>query len=153
MQKPSNPQGTRDFGPEIMRKREYILDTIKTVYKKYGFEPIETPSLEKLETLEGKYGEEGDKLLYKIRSNKELAAEVTSEQAEGLKKLLPGAWIAGESKLGLRYDLTVPFARFVCNIVMILHFLFADTKSKMYGGQIDHKKEDLGSLHNAMQIV
>jgi len=113
MQKPSNPQGTRDFGPEIMRKREYILDTIKTVYKKYGFEPIETPSLEKLETLEGKYGEEGDKLLYKIRSNKELAAEVTSEQAEGLKKLLPGAWIAGESKLGLRYDLTVPFARFV----------------------------------------
>ena len=58
MQKPSNPQGTRDFGPEIMRKREYILDTIKTVYKKYGFEPIETPSLEKLETLEGKYGEE-----------------------------------------------------------------------------------------------
>ncbi|MFT5056762.1 MAG: histidyl-tRNA synthetase, partial [Pseudoalteromonas distincta] len=113
MQKPSNPQGTRDFGPEIMRKREYILDTIKTVYKKYGFEPIETPSLEKLETLEGKYGEEGDKLLYKIRSNKDLAAEVTSEQAEGLKKLLPGAWIAGESKLGLRYDLTVPFARFV----------------------------------------
>ena len=71
MQKPSNPQGTRDFGPEIMRKREYILDTIKTVYKKYGFEPIETPSLEKLETLEGKYGEEGDKLLYKIRSNKD----------------------------------------------------------------------------------
>lgn len=113
MQKPANPQGTRDFGPEIMRKREYILDTIKTVYKKYGFEPLETPALEKLETLEGKYGEEGDKLLYKIRSNKELAADSTPQQAEALKKLYPDSWIAGESKLGLRYDLTVPFARFV----------------------------------------
>ena len=57
MAKPSNPQGTRDFGPQVMRKREFILDTIRTVFKKYGFEPIETPALELLDTLEGKYGE------------------------------------------------------------------------------------------------
>lgn len=113
MAKPSNPQGTRDFGPQVMRKRDFILDTIRTVFKKYGFEPLETPALEKLDTLEGKYGDEGDKLLYKIRSNKELVSEVPDDKAVSIKSLFPNRWIPGASKLGLRYDLTVPFARFV----------------------------------------
>lgn len=113
MAKPSNPQGTRDFGPQVMRKRDFILDTIRTVFKKYGFEPLETPALELLETLEGKYGEEGNKLLYKIRSNKEIVNEVPADKAESVKTLFPDRWIPGNSKLGLRYDLTIPFARFV----------------------------------------
>jgi histidyl-tRNA synthetase len=113
MQKPSNAQGTRDFGPDIMRKRDFILDTTKNIYKKYGFEPLETPALENLETLEGKYGEEGAKLLYKIRSNSPLSAEVSKAEADRLSEIFPSRWISGSSKLGLRYDLTVPFARFV----------------------------------------
>ena len=113
MQKPSNAQGTRDFGPEVMRKRDFILKSIRQVFVRYGFEPIETPAIEKLEMLEGKYGEEGDKLLYKIRSNKEIVNEVSADKAEEIKTLFPDRWIPGDSKLGLRYDLTVPFARFV----------------------------------------
>ena len=113
MQKPSNPQGTRDFGPEVMRKRNVILDTIQGVFKKYAFEPLETPALENLSMLTGKYGDEGDKLLYKIRSNREIVHEIGDEKAQTIKDLFPDRWIPGESKLGLRYDLTVPFARFV----------------------------------------
>ena len=113
MQKPSNPQGTRDFGPEVMRKRNLILDTIRGVFKKYAFEPLETPALENLSMLTGKYGDEGDKLLYKIRSNREISHEIDEEKAKTIKDLFPDRWIPGESKLGLRYDLTVPFARFV----------------------------------------
>jgi histidyl-tRNA synthetase len=113
MSKPSNPQGTRDFGPAVMRKRNYILNTIKTVFQKYGFEPLETPAMEKLETLTGKYGDEGDKLLYKIRSNKSLQQEINEEVGKKVSDLLGDRWVPGDSKLGLRYDLTVPFARFV----------------------------------------
>lgn len=113
MQKPSNPQGTRDFGPSVMRKRNYILDTIREIFVNYGFEPLETPALENLSLLTGKYGDEGDKLLYKIRSNKEIVNEIGSQQASQLKGIFPDRWIPGKSKLGLRYDLTVPFARFV----------------------------------------
>ena len=113
MSKPSNPQGTRDFSPEVMIKRQYILDAITSVYRSFGFEPLETPALENLDTLTGKYGEEGDKLLYKIRSNKEITQELDDQKAEALRNLIPNRWIPGRSKLGLRYDLTVPFARFV----------------------------------------
>lgn len=113
MQKPANPQGTRDFGPKVMRKRNHILDTIRGIFLKYGFEQLETPALEKLDTLEGKYGEEGDKLLYKIRSNRALLNELDERKAEKLNELFPDKWIPGASKLGLRYDLTVPFARYV----------------------------------------
>ena len=113
MQKPSNPQGTRDFGPEVMRKRNIILDTIKGVFKKYAFEPLETPAIENLSMLTGKYGDEGDKLLYKIRSNREIVHEIDEEKAQKINELFPERWIPGESKLGLRFDLTVPFARFV----------------------------------------
>ena len=67
--KPSLPQGTRDFGPAVVRKRKYILDTIRTVFELYGFQPLETPAMENLDTLMGKYGEEGDKLIFKILNN------------------------------------------------------------------------------------
>jgi histidyl-tRNA synthetase len=113
MLKPSNPQGTRDFGPEVMRKRNIILDTIQGVFKKYAFEPLETPAIENLSMLNGKYGDEGDKLLYKIRSNREIVHEIDDEKAQKITELFPDRWIPGKSKLGLRYDLTVPFARFV----------------------------------------
>ena len=69
MSKPSLPQGTRDFGPAVVRKRNYILQTIRTVFELYGFQPLETPAMENLETLMGKYGEEGDKLIFKILNN------------------------------------------------------------------------------------
>ncbi|MEK9601614.1 MAG: ATP phosphoribosyltransferase regulatory subunit, partial [Bacteroidota bacterium] len=96
-----------------MRKRNIILDTIKGVFKKYAFEPLETPAIENLSMLTGKYGDEGDKLLYKIRSNREIVHEIDEEKAQKINELFPERWIPGESKLGLRYDLTVPFARFV----------------------------------------
>ena len=108
-QKPSIPKGTRDFLPEVMVRRNYIFDTIKSVFKRYGFLPIETPSMENLSTLLGKYGEEGDKLLFRILNSGDFMSEVPQDgqPLESLK-------LAGKiSEKGLRYDLTVPFARFV----------------------------------------
>jgi len=109
-QKPSIPKGTRDFSPTEMAKRNYIFDTIKGVFKLYGFQQIETPAMENLSTLMGKYGEEGDKLLFKIlNSGDYLSAINPSELAEpNSLKLTPKI-----SEKGLRYDLTVPFARYV----------------------------------------
>ena len=109
-QKPSIPKGTRDFSPEEMAKRNYIFDTIKSVYKTYGFQPIETPAMENLSTLLGKYGEEGDKLLFKILNSGDFtsgadASDFTSDRANALSTKI--------CEKGLRYDLTVPFARYV----------------------------------------
>ncbi|MBN2612574.1 MAG: histidine--tRNA ligase [Bacteroidales bacterium] len=109
VQKPSIPKGTRDFLPSEMVKRTYIFDTIKKVFQKYGYLPIETPAMEKLETLLGKYGDEGDKLLFKIlNSGNFLKDAQIVELPEESNKL--AMQISGK---GLRYDLTVPFARFV----------------------------------------
>lgn len=110
MQKPSIPKGTRDFSPEEMAKRNYIFDTIKNVYRLYGFRQIETPAMENLSTLMGKYGEEGDKLLFKILNSGDFLASMHAEDiAEG-----NSAKTANKiSEKGLRYDLTVPFARYV----------------------------------------
>ncbi|MDR0743635.1 MAG: histidine--tRNA ligase [Tannerella sp.] len=109
-QKPSIPKGTRDFSPAEMAKRNYIFDTIRDVYHLYGFQPIETPAMENLSTLMGKYGEEGDKLLFKILNSGDYLATFTEE--EWLEK--NSAKFAGKiCEKGLRYDLTVPFARFV----------------------------------------
>ena len=108
-QKPSIAKGTRDFLPEVMVRRNYIFDTIKAVFKRYGFLPIETPSMENLSTLLGKYGEEGDKLLFRILNSGDFMSgvEQNGEPLESLK-------LAGKiTEKGLRYDLTVPFARFV----------------------------------------
>jgi histidyl-tRNA synthetase len=109
-QKPSIPKGTRDFSPAEMVKRNYIFETIKEVFRLYGFQPIETPAMENLSTLMGKYGEEGDKLLFKILNSGDFAASVQDETwAEKNSNKLTSKI----SDKGLRYDLTVPTARFV----------------------------------------
>lgn len=109
-QKPSIPKGTRDFGPVEMAKRNYIFDTIKEVYALYGFQQIETPAMETLQTLMGKYGEEGDKLLFKILNSGDYMNKVSDEDLHSLNLLKLAAKLCEK---GLRYDLTVPFARYV----------------------------------------
>jgi len=109
-QKPSIPKGTRDFSPVEMVRRNYIFDTIKDVFRLYGFQPIETPAMENLSTLMGKYGEEGDKLLFKILNSGDFISKVSEETYEGKDSVKITTQI---SEKGLRYDLTVPFARFV----------------------------------------
>jgi histidyl-tRNA synthetase len=118
-QKPSIPKGTRDFGPIPMMRRNYIFNTVRSVFELYGYQPIETPAMETLETLTGKYGDEGDKLIFKILNSGDFAASIKPEQAlrlssdpstsmEVSKSLVPQL-----AEKALRYDLTVPFARFV----------------------------------------
>lgn len=109
-QKPSIPKGTRDFGPVEMAKRNYIFNTIKEVYALYGFQQIETPAMETLQTLMGKYGEEGDKLLFKILNSGDYMNKVSDEDIHSLGLLKLAAKLCEK---GLRYDLTVPFARYV----------------------------------------
>ena len=103
-QKPSIPKGTRDFSPSEMMRRTYIFETIKRVFRTYGFAPLETPAMENLSTLLGKYGDEGDKLLFKILNSGDYAANLSDEQVRNASKIC---------EKGLRYDLTVPFARYV----------------------------------------
>ncbi|GHS98114.1 histidine--tRNA ligase [Bacteroidia bacterium] len=110
MQKPSIPSGTRDFSPEEMAKRNYIFDTIRNVFHLYGFKQIETPALENLSTLMGKYGEEGDKLLFKILNSGDFLNKISEDELSERNSLKLTNKI---SEKGLRYDLTVPFARFV----------------------------------------
>ncbi len=111
--KPTLPQGTRDFSASVVRKRQYIFTTIKNIFELYGFQPLETPAMENLETLTGKYGEEGDKLIFKILNNgldnpaKHDAAKLDFE------KVLEGKSVKGITERALRYDLTIPFARYV----------------------------------------
>ena len=109
-QKPSIPKGTRDFGPSEMARRNYIFDTIKQVYQLYGFQQIETPAMETLGTLMGKYGEEGDKLLFKVLNSGDYLSKVTPEELAERNSLRLAAKLCEK---GLRYDLTVPFARYV----------------------------------------
>ncbi len=103
-QKPSIPKGTRDFSPLEMMRRQYIFDRIRAVFRTFGFSPLETPSMENLSTLLGKYGDEGDKLLFKILNSGDYAAGLTDEEVRNASKVC---------EKGLRYDLTVPFARYV----------------------------------------
>ena len=109
-QKPSIPKGTRDFSPLEMAKRNYIFDTIKQVYQLYGFQQIETPAMETLGTLMGKYGEEGDKLLFKVLNSGDYLNKVSDEELQERNALHLAAKLCEK---GLRYDLTVPFARYV----------------------------------------
>lgn len=120
-QKPSIPKGTRDFGPVEMAKRNYIFDTIKEVYALYGFQQIETPAMETLQTLMGKYGEEGDKLLFKILNSGDYMNKVSDEDLHSLNSLKLAAKLCEK---GLRYDLTVPFARYVVQHREELQFPF-----------------------------
>ena len=110
MSKPSIPKGTRDFGPRAMARRQWIFSTIRSVFERHGFLPVETPSFENLKTLTGKYGEEGDKLIFRILNNGDYLSKANSEAliSKDSKLLTPTI-----SKKALRYDLTVPFARFV----------------------------------------
>ena len=107
--KPSLVKGTRDFGPEQMQKRLFIFETIRRTFQRFGFQPLETPSMENLSVLTGKYGDEGDQLLYKILNSGDYAAGLTeADLQDGSKRLTPKI-----AEKGLRYDLTVPFARYV----------------------------------------
>ena len=108
MAKAAIPKGTRDFGPTQMLGRNFIFNTLKSVFQTYGFQPIETPAMEKLETLTGKYGEEGDRLIFKI-----LARGAKLDKGLNLLANTPNASQSVLSEDALRYDLTVPFARFV----------------------------------------
>ncbi len=110
MQKPSIPKGTRDFSPEEMAKRNYIFNTIREVFNLYGYQQIETPAMENLSTLMGKYGDEGDKLLFKILNSGDFLAGVSDDE---IKENNPAKLATKICEKGLRYDLTVPFARFV----------------------------------------
>ena len=114
-QKPTIPKGTRDFSPAEMMRRQYIFDTIKKVFRTYGFAPLETPAMENLSTLLGKYGDEGDKLLFKILNSGDYATGLTDDEVRHFPKI---------SEKGLRYDLTVPFARYVVQHQNELSFPF-----------------------------
>lgn len=118
-QKPGIPKGTRDFSPIEMHKRNFIFDTIKEVYELYGFQPLETPAMENLSTLTGKYGEEGDRLLFKILNSGDYLTKVKDISAEHASSLTPKI-----AEKGLRYDLTVPFARYVVQHQHELSFPF-----------------------------
>ena len=113
MSKPSLPQGTRDFNAATVQKRQYIFQTIRTVFELYGFQPLETPAMEQLETLMGKYGEEGDKLIFKILNNGLDNPQKAAATSEGFQKILDGKSSTQITERALRYDLTIPFARYV----------------------------------------
>ena len=134
VQKPSVPKGTRDFLPSEMVKRNFIFDTIKEVFKRFGYLPIETPSMENLSTLLGKYGDEGDKLLFKILNSGDYFSKIRSKSEIAASRALKLGWFLEKNKLnkittkvsekGLRYDLTVPFARFVVQHLNEITFPF-----------------------------
>jgi histidyl-tRNA synthetase len=113
MSRPSIPQGTRDFGPEVVRKRSHILNVIKNVFELYGFQPLETPAMENLDTLMGKYGEDGDKLIFKILNNGLDNTAKEKQVREDFEKILQGRNTKGITERALKYDLTIPFARYV----------------------------------------
>ena len=109
----SIPQGTRDFNAQVIRKRNYIFQTIRKVFESYGFEPLETPAMEQLDTLMGKYGEEGDKLIFRILNNGLDRPEKQEKARADFEKILNGQSSTGITERALRYDLTIPFARYV----------------------------------------
>ena len=111
--KPSLPQGTRDFGPEVVRKRQYILNTIKNVFELYGFQPLETPAMENLDTLMGKYGDEGDKLIFKVLNNGLNDPKNIEKSKAAFENILGGKNDKNLTERALKYDLTIPFARYV----------------------------------------
>lgn len=111
--KPSIPQGTRDFAPQTVKERQYILNTIKQVYELYGYQPLETPAVENLATLTGKYGDEGDKLMFKVLNNGLNNPAKKDKIAAAFQQVMDGKTSIDITERALRYDLTIPFARFV----------------------------------------
>lgn len=124
MSKPGLPQGTRDFGPETVYKRHFIFDTIRGIFELYGYEPLETPAVENLETLLGKYGEEGDKLLFKILNNGLDHPSKKDSATAAFGEILAGKTSRLITERALRYDLTIPFARYVATNHKTLNFPF-----------------------------
>jgi len=124
MSKPSLPQGTRDFNAATVQKRQFIFKTIQSVFETYGFQPLETPAMENLETLMGKYGEEGDKLIFKILNNGLDNPQKKEQTLEGVEKLFAGKTSTALTERALRYDLTIPFARYVAMNHGSLNFPF-----------------------------
>jgi len=124
MSKPSLPQGTRDFNAATVQKRQFIFQTIKTVFELYGFQALETPAMENLETLMGKYGEEGDKLIFKILNNGLDNPQKKEQTLEGIEKMFAGKTSLALTERALRYDLTIPFARYVAMNHGSLNFPF-----------------------------
>jgi histidyl-tRNA synthetase len=124
MSKPGLPQGMRDFGPETVRKRNFIFDTIRSVFELYGYEPLETPAMENLDTLLGKYGDEGDKLIFKVLNNG-LDHDSKKESARAaFENILSGKNDKAITERALRYDLTIPFARYVATNQNVIPFPF-----------------------------
>ena len=121
---PTIPKGTRDFSPSEMRKRNYVFQIIKQSFEKYGFEQIETPSMENLDTLTGKYGDEGDKLIFKILNSGDFLSKTMYDANSTSKSIASDI-----SKKALRYDLTVPFARYVVQHQNDISFPFKKTFS------------------------
>jgi histidyl-tRNA synthetase len=113
MAKPSLPQGTRDFGPDVVRRRNFIFNSIRSVFELYGFQPLETPALENLDTLMGKYGDEGDKLIFKILNNGLNDPKHHDKAKQAFENVLQGKNDRNLTERALKYDLTIPFARFV----------------------------------------
>ena len=113
MSKASIPQGTRDFSAEVIRKRNFIFNNIKSIFELYGYEPLETPTMENLETLMGKYGDEGDKLIFKILNNGLDHVSKKEKAKQDFEKILDGKNSTTITERALRYDLTIPFARYV----------------------------------------
>jgi histidyl-tRNA synthetase len=122
--KPTLPQGTRDFNAATLYKRNYIFKTIREIFELYGFQPLETPAFENIDTLTGKYGEEGDQLLFKILNNGLSRPEKRTQALEDFQKLLEGKTVKGITEKALRYDLTIPFSRYVAMNHAQLHFPF-----------------------------
>ncbi len=122
--KPSLPQGTRDFNAATIQKRNYILDSIKSIFELYGYAPLETPAMENLDTLMGKYGEEGDKLIFKILNNGINNEKNIDKAKEGFAKALEGKSTSSLTERALKYDLTIPFARYVAMNHNVLTFPF-----------------------------
>ncbi len=147
--KPGIPKGTRDFSPVEMAKRNYIFNTIRDVFHLFGYQQIETPSMENLSTLMGKYGDEGDKLLFKIQNSGDYFNGITDEE------LLSRNAVKLASKFcekGLRYDLTVPFARYVVMHRDEIVFLSNVIKFNRYGVQIVLKKDVIVSSISVMPM-
>ena len=113
MTKPAIPQGMRDFSAETVRKRNHIFSVIRSVFEIYGFEPLETPAMENLETLLGKYGDEGDRLIFKVLNNGLNDPKNIDKARQGFEKLLAGNPSTELTERALKYDLTIPFARYV----------------------------------------
>ena len=149
-QKPSIPKGTRDFSPMEMAKRNYIFDTIKQAYQLYGFQQIETPAMETLGTLMGKYGEEGDKLLFKVLNSGDYLSKVSDEELKERHALHLAAKLCEK---GLRYDLTVPLARYVVMHREELNFHSNVIRCSLCGAQTVLRRDAIASSGSLMVIL